>query len=114
MQGSWELDEANVQVGTIVWTGEAQLSRGDTIVFNVHKQSVGGRHAAPCERNTALRATLSLGSADQTVPYREINCEGVVSTGEVRVTGFTRNAQSFSGSFWSNGTNLGHFGARKL
>lgn len=115
MQGSWQLDEANVQVGTILWVGEAQFSqRGNTVVFNVHKQSVGGRPAAPCERDTALRATFSLGVAEQIVPYREVNCEGVESTGEVRVTGFSRNGQSFSGSFWSNGTNLGHFGARKL
>jgi hypothetical protein len=115
VQGSWQLDEANVQVGTILWAGDAQLSQGgDTVVFNVHKQSVGGRPAAPCERETALRATFSLGVADQTVPYREVNCAGVVSTGEVRVTGFSPNGQSFSGSFWSNGTNLGQFGAHKL
>ena len=115
MQGSWQFDEANVQVGTILWAGGAQLSQGgNTVVFNVHKQSVGGRPAAPCERDTALRATFSLGVADQTVPYREVNCQGVVSTGEVRVTGFSRNGQSFSGSFWSNGANLGHFDARKL
>ncbi|HWT06989.1 MAG TPA: hypothetical protein VN224_14595 [Xanthomonadales bacterium] len=114
LQGSWQLDEANVQVGTISWVGDAVLGSGNTIVFNMHKQNVGGRTAMPCERQTGLHAAFSLGATDQTVPYREVNCEGAVSTGEVRVTGFSRNAASFSGRFSRNGVNLGTFNARKL
>ena len=52
--------------------------------------------------------------AQQTVPYREVNCDGIVSTGEVRVTSFSSTGASFSGSFWQNGVNLGNFDARNL
>jgi hypothetical protein len=114
LQGSWQFDEANVQVGTILWIGSAAVDGRDTVVFNVHKQSVGGRPATRCERETGLSATFSIGNAEQTVPYREVNCQGVVSGGEVRITGFSANSGHFSGNFWSNGTNLGHFDARKL
>lgn len=114
LQGTWQLDEANVQVGTISWVGDAVPASGNTIVFNVHKQSVGGRRAMPCERQTGLHAAFSLAVAEQTVPYREVNCDGVVSMGEVRVTSFSRTGASFSGSFWRNGVNLGTFNARKL
>ncbi|MDP9106019.1 MAG: hypothetical protein M3N49_08795 [Candidatus Eremiobacteraeota bacterium] len=114
LQGSWQFDEANVQVGTILWVGSAAMDGSNSVVFDVHKQSVGGRLATRCERATGLHATLSVGVGDQTVPYREVNCQGVVSTGEVRITGFAANRGHFSGSFWSNGANLGHFDARKL
>ena len=114
MQGSWRLDEANVQVGAIVWIGDAVADRPDTLVLNVRKQSVGGRRAMPCERQTALHAAFSVGVAQQTVPYREVNCDGAVSTGEVRVTSFSGDGASFSGSFSQNGVNLGSFTARKL
>ncbi len=114
LQGSWRLDEANVQVGTIVWVGDAAPASRDTIVLNVRKQSVGGRRAMPCERQTALHAAFSVGVARQTVPYREVNCDGVVSTGEVQVTSFAGDGTSFSGSFSQNGANLGTFTARKL
>jgi hypothetical protein len=114
LQGSWQIDEANVQVGTIRWVGDAEPARGNTIAFNVHKQSVAGRTATRCERQTGLHAEFSLGIAEQTVPYREVNCDGVVSTGEIRVTSFSGNSGSFTGSFWRNGTNLGQFTARKL
>jgi hypothetical protein len=114
LRGLWQIDEANVQVGTIVWVGNAEPAVGNAIVFSVHKQRVGGRAAMPCERQTVLRAAVPLGAAEQTVPYREVNCEGIVSTGEVRVTSLSGNAASFSGSFWSNGVNLGNFSARKL
>jgi hypothetical protein len=114
LRGSWQIDEANVQVGTIVWVGNAEPAAGNAIVFSVHKQSVGGRAATPCERRTVLRAAIAVGAAEQSVPYREVNCEGIVSTGEVRVTSLSRNGASFSGSFWTNGANLGTFNARKL
>ena len=112
-QGAWQLDEANVQVGTIVWTGAVTPS-GATIELNVHKQRVGGRAAMPCERQTGLHAAFSAGVAEQTVPYREVNCEGIVSTGEVHVTNFTPNGGAFSGSFSHNGVSLGTFSAHKL
>ena len=114
MQGSWQIDEANVQVGTIRWLGSAEAAGRDTLAINVHKQSVGGRPAVPCERQTVLHATFSLGSAPQTVPYREVNCNGTVSTGDVRVTSFAGDGASFSGNFFHDGVNLGTFSARKL
>ena len=111
LQGAWELDEANVHVGTIVWAGDA-TPHGNSIELNLHKQSVGGRRAVPCERQTGLHATFALGVAAQTVPFREVNCAGVVSTGDVHVTSF--NGRSFSGSFSQGGANLGTFTARKI
>ncbi|MDQ6941280.1 MAG: hypothetical protein M3169_02060 [Candidatus Eremiobacteraeota bacterium] len=114
VQGSWRLDEANVQVGTIVWVGDAVPASRNSIVLNVRKESVGGRRAMPCERQTALHAAFAVGVPQQTVPYREVNCDGVVSTGEVRVTSFSSDGASFSGSFSQNGANLGTFTARKL
>ena len=113
LQGSWQLDEANVQVGTIVWAGGV-TPHGTTIDLDVRKQSVAGRAAVPCERQTGLHASFSAGVAEQTVPFREVNCNGVVSTGEVHVTSFAANGGAFSGSFSSNGVNLGTFSAHKL
>jgi hypothetical protein len=112
LRGSWQVDEANVQVGRIVWVGAAEPSGADTIVLDAHKESVGGRSAMPCERQTILHAAFSVGAAQQSVPYRETNCQGVVSTGEVRVSSFSPDG-SFTGSFWQNGTMLGNFQARK-
>src|ERR1700681_533126 len=112
--GTWQIDEANVQLGTILWVGDILPARGNTIVFNVHKQSVAGRPATRCERHTNLYASFSLGVADQTVPYREVNCEGFLSTGEIRVTGFFGNGGFLKGSFWRNGVKLGNFTARRL
>jgi hypothetical protein len=114
LQGSWQIDEANVQVGTIRWVGDAEPAPGNAIAFTVHKQSIAGRTASRCERQTELRAALSPGVTTQSAPYREVNCEGVVSTGEIRVSSFSGNSGSFTGSFWRNGTNLGAFTARKL
>jgi hypothetical protein len=114
LQGSWQIDEANVQVGTIRWVGDAQPARGNSVAFTVHKQSVAGRTATRCERQTNLYAAFSVGVAAQTVPYREVNCDGVVSAGEIRVTSFSGSSTLFTGSFWRNGTNLGDFTARKL
>ena len=111
LQGSWQIDEVNTQVGTIRWVGDAESARGDSMIFTVHKQSVGGRTAMPCERHTVLSAAFARGVAEQTVPYREVNCDGIVSIGEVRVTSFS--GTSFSGSFWRNGVNLGSFTASK-
>ena len=112
-QGSWELDETNVQVGTIVWAGDTVLAHGNTVVLDVHKQSVGGRPAVPCERQTSLHAEFVSSAAEQSVPYREVNCEGVATTGEMRISSSARNDGSFSGTFWRNGTKLGTFNARK-
>src|SRR6202011_258856 len=52
--GSWQVDEANVRVGTIVWAGEAVMSSGNTMVLDTYKQSVAGRSATKCERQTRL------------------------------------------------------------
>ena len=112
--GSWQLDEANIQVGTIRWLGSAAVAADKTIALTVHKQSVGGRAAVPCERQTVLRATFALAVAPQTVPYREVNCNGSESAGEVRVMSFAGDGASFSGSFFRNGVNLGTFTARKF
>lgn len=112
LHASWDVEEANVQVGTIVWRGDA-VTQGNAMVFEGHKESVGGRLATPCERRTYVRATFVPGAAGQTVPYREINCAGTVSTGEVRVTAFAADGASFTGSFWQRGTKLGDFTARR-
>ncbi len=111
-QGAWQIDEANVQVGTIVWSGRAVLSRSNTIALDVRKVSVGGRSVSRCERETELRAAFAMGVAAQTVPYQEVNCQGVSSTGEVRVSSFASDGRSFHGSFWLDGTKLGDFDAR--
>lgn len=110
LQGRWQVNEANVEVGSIVWSGGA-TARGNSIVLDLHKASVGGRSAMPCERQTNLQATLSP-VAPQTVPYREINCQGVASAGELRVDRFSSEGD-FQGSFWQNGMKLGDFDARK-
>jgi hypothetical protein len=113
VQGAWQIDEANVQVGTIVWSGSAVLSQGNTIALAVRKVSVGGRSAGPCERATELRASFSVGVSAQTVPYQEVNCQGASSTGEVRVTDFSADGRAFRGSFWLGGVKLGDFDARR-
>jgi hypothetical protein len=114
LEGSWQIDEDNVRVGMIRWVGDAEPASGTMLVFNVHKQSVGGRAAVPCEQQTVLHAAFARGVAEQAVPYREVNCDGIVSTGEVHVTSFSGNGASFRGSFWRNGVNLGNFNARRL
>jgi len=113
VEGEWQLDQANVQVGTIVWSGSAMLAGGNTLILDARKRGVGGRAAVPCERQTSLHVSLSLGVAQQTVPYREVNCAGVTSTGEVRVTSFSGDNRTFSGTFWQSGTKLGEFEAHK-
>jgi hypothetical protein len=109
--GSWRIEEANVQVGTIVWSGAGTASGGrNAIVLDVHKESVAGHAVSLCERRTTLHAVLPAGSP-QTVPYREVNCSGAASTGEMRVTSVSGDGSAFSGSFWSNGSKLGDFTA---
>lgn len=113
LEGTWQIGESNVIVGSIVWAGNAVLSRGNTMVFNLRKQLVGGRSAMPCERQTVLSLELALDVPDQTAPYHEVNCQGVSSSGEVHVTSFSRRTESFSGTFWQDGKKLGDFAAHK-
>jgi hypothetical protein len=87
-------------------------SRPNTLALDVHKVSVGGRSVSRCERETVLRATVSTDVPAQTVPYHEVNCQGVSSTGEVRVSSFASDGRSFHGSFWADGAKLGDFDAR--
>jgi hypothetical protein len=54
-----------------------------------------------------------VGASAQTVPYQEVNCQGVSSTGQVRVSAFSADGRSFRGSFWLDGVKLGDFDARK-
>lgn len=111
--GVWRIEEANVQVGTIVWSGSGAGSGGDAIAFDVHKESVAGHAVSACERRTTLHVVLNAGAAAQTVPYREVNCSGATSTGEMRVSAFSSDGRTFSGSFWSDGSKLGDFTAAR-
>ena len=109
--GAWRIEEANVQVGTIVWAGAgAPAGNGDAIALDLHKERVAGHGVSPCERQTTLHAVVAVGAA-ASVPYREVNCSGVTSSGEMRVSGFSGDGRSFSGSFWSGGAKLGDFTA---
>jgi hypothetical protein len=112
LQGPWEIDESNVRIGPMVWSTDAAVF-GSSLTLNAHKASVAGRLATPCERATALRIVVALGGAQQTVPFRETNCAGVTSMGEVRVTQFAHSGRSFSGTFWEGGNQLGAFTATK-
>jgi hypothetical protein len=111
--GVWRIEEANVQVGTIVWSGSGAGSGGNAIALDVHKESVAGHGISTCERRTTLHVVLSAGAAAQTVPYREVNCSGATSTGEMRVSTFSADGRTFSGSFWSDGAKLGDFTAAR-
>jgi pyruvate/2-oxoglutarate dehydrogenase complex dihydrolipoamide acyltransferase (E2) component len=108
--GTWRIDEANAIVGTIVWLGNA-ASRGDRLILDLHKERIAGQPATPCERDTNLHIVVSNASPHQTVPYTEVNCEGLTSTGVVRVSSISGDA--FSGSFWNGNMMLGHFDAHK-
>jgi hypothetical protein len=114
LQGEWQIDEASLQNGRMVWSGDALLASGRTVVIDAHKDSIAGRSATQCERQTNLRAAFALGIAQQTVPFRETNCQGTISSGEIRVASFSRDDRSFSGSFWQAGVKLGDFTASKL
>jgi hypothetical protein len=113
LQGEWQIDEANLQDGRMVWSGHAVLASDGTVVLDANKDSIAGRSATQCERQTNLRAAFALGIAQQTVPFRETNCEGTTLSGEIRVTSFSRDDRSFSGSFWQGGAKLGDFTASK-
>jgi hypothetical protein len=112
-QGEWQIDEANLQDGRMVWSGDAVLASGGTLILEAHKDSIAGRSATQCERQTNLRAAFALGIAQQTVPFRETNCAGTTLSGEIRVASFSRDDRSFSGSFWQDGVKLGDFTASK-
>jgi hypothetical protein len=110
--GIWRIQEANVQVGTIVWAGQGAASSGGTaIALDVRKESVAGHGVSRCERQTTLHAVVTAGASPQTVPYQEVNCSGATSNGEMRVSSFSGDGRSFSGSFWSGGSKLGDFTA---
>lgn len=111
--GTWRIDEANVLVGPIIWTGAIEPA-GTSLALDVHKSSVAGVPAARCERDTTLRATLAPGVAQQTVPYREVNCTGEASSGTMSVSGFSGATSSFSGTFARDGVKLGDFSARRV
>ncbi len=113
LQGTWQIDEANVQDGRMVWAGGAVVSSGGTIVLDAHKESIAGQAATRCERQTALHASFALGVARQAVPFQEVNCQGGTSSGTIQVTSFSPGARSFSGTFWSGGVKLGDFQASK-
>jgi hypothetical protein len=112
-QGAWQIDEANVVDGAMLWSGTATARSDGTIVLDAHKASIAGRAASDCERRTNLHAAVALGASQQTVPYEETNCEGNTSAGEVRVTRVAADGHSFSGSFYQNGVKLGDFTASK-
>lgn len=108
--GVWRIEEANTDVGTIVWSGAGAKAGSNTIVLDLHKEAVAGHAVSACERHTVLHATIA-GAVAQTVPYREVNCSGATTSGEMRVTSFSNDGRSFSGNFWSGGTKLGDFTA---
>lgn len=108
--GVWRIEEANVYDGTIVWSGAGTASSDGTLVLDIHKVRVGGHAVSQCERETRLYVALA-GTSPQNAPYREVNCSGVTSNGEMRVTGFGAGGRSFSGSFWLDGAKAGDFTA---
>jgi hypothetical protein len=113
LPGAWRVQEANVLVGTIVWSGNVRVKEGDTAVLDVRKEKVAGASANRCERNTALRAEFTPGLSKQTVPYREVNCEGVTTSGELRIASMSPEENAFSGTVWREGAKLGTFNAYK-
>jgi hypothetical protein len=114
-QGAWEIKESNRQFGVMVWLGNAFLEDdGTRLQLDVHKGTIAGQPATPCEQNTHLRATLELSRDSQIVPYEEVNCENATFSGEVRVVHFATDRQSFTGSFWHDGVKQGDFEGWKL
>lgn len=114
LRGVWQVDEANVYDGLMVWRGNVAVARGGAIELDVHKESIAGRSASRCERGTALHVSFPAGMTPQSVPYREVNCAGATSLGEVRLSNFSPSDSTFSGTFWQGGVRLGSFSARKL
>lgn len=110
--GVWRFSEDNAIVGKIVWLGNAVLT-GNGTVFILHKESVAGQPAAPCERQTNLRFVIPSGSAANTVPYSEVNCNGVQSSGRAQVRTVASGSR-FSGTFWDGTRKLGDFDAARI
>jgi len=110
--GVWRFSEDNAIVGTIVWVGNA-VSTANGTVFILHKESVAGQPAAPCERETNLRFVLPTGSAAATIPYSEVNCNGVQSSGRAQVR-TVASGSHFSGTFWDGSRKLGDFDAARI
>ena len=106
MRSTIRIAEANVQVGTIVWTGAVMRTANATMIVD---ERTARNPATACERATTIHAVLAIGAVLQTVPYREINCQGMTSTGELRVAHFSSDGTTFDGSFWSDGAKLGNF-----
>ena len=113
LRGEWRIDEENLQVGRMVWSADAVLAGDGTIVFDAHKESIAGQPATLCERETNLQAVFAPGVGRQIAPFREVNCEGTTSSGEVHVTSFSPDNRSFYGSFWEDGARVGDFIASK-
>ncbi|MBV9609821.1 MAG: serine/threonine protein kinase [Acidobacteria bacterium] len=108
--GAWRIEEDNIQVGTIIWSGTAIRPPGNgDVEVNVRKERIAGRNASLCERETTLRAVIKQRPPPQSVPYREVNCFGAASNGEMRVTEISSDGRSFSGNFWLKGANVGDF-----
>jgi hypothetical protein len=93
-----------------VWSGTGTTSSDGTFVLDIHKERVGGHAVSRCERETTLHVALA-GTSPQNAPYQEVNCSGVTSNGQMRVTGFGAGGRSFSGSFWIGRTKAGDFTA---
>ncbi|GAC1497536.1 MAG: hypothetical protein NVS1B2_19520 [Vulcanimicrobiaceae bacterium] len=110
--GAWQIVEANVYTGAMVWRGQAVVSHGGNVVLDMHKERIAGRIASRCERNTNLHVTIPSDGSARTVPFTEVNCAGASSGGEVRVSNYSPG--TVHGSFWQHGTYLGDFSARKL
>jgi hypothetical protein len=97
--GTWRIQEANLQVGTIVWSGAgASADNGNAIVLDVHKESVAGHGVSACERQTTLHVVVAAGASASSIPYREVNCSGVTSSGEMRVGGFSATGVRSAGA----------------
>lgn len=82
------------------------------MIFDLHKASIAGRPAVPCERDTNLHIVVPLDHAPQSVPYHEVNCEGGGSDGVVQLSALPSNG-SFTGTFWDGATKLGDFQAQQ-
>lgn len=113
LSGTWDVAESNRLVGTIVWSGRLTRVSRDAVELDVRKASVAGQIATPCERATMLHASFISGVTNQVVPFRETNCRGASSGGEIHIARFAPDASSFAGSVWQDGAKLGDFAATK-
>ena len=105
---AWQIVETHTSVGTILWTGVGRFG-GDGLALDVRKAQVRGHEVGPCERDTHLRATVSVSA--RTAPYRETNCSGATSAGDMRISWRSSDGHTLSGSFWKDGAKLGDFKA---